>query len=233
MKAHEVVTAWVTDRLRSGTLSVGDHLPSERTLAEELAVSRNTVREAMRILEALGTIRTSTGSGPTSGTIITAEPAQALTLALNMQLATSQVSHEHVYEMRLLLESWSASHADPAYEDWPRVARILERMEDPDLSTEQFLALDAQFHVSLSHAAGNPLISTMMDALRTSIADHTLERAHALPDWQATADRLRAEHREIFEAFRTGDHAQSVEHTLAHIRGYYVETSAETSVGSP
>lgn len=225
MKAHEVVTAWVTEQLRSGKLRVGDHLPSERALAEDLAVSRSSLREAMRILEALGTIRTATGSGPTSGTIITAEPAQALTLALNMQLATRQVSHEHVYEMRLLLESWSAEHADPGHEGWRDVEQLLDLMDDASISLEQFLVLDAQFHVALSHAAGNPLISTMMDALRVAIADHTLERAHALPDWGATAARLRAEHRALLASFRSGDRAVSITLIRDHIRGYYEETA--------
>lgn len=100
---------WVTEELRSGRLHIGDHLPGERALAEALQVSRSSLREALRVLEALGTIRTATGSGPRSGTIITASPEQALTLALNLQLATSQVEHHHVYEMRLLLESWAAS----------------------------------------------------------------------------------------------------------------------------
>lgn len=224
MKAHEVVTAWVTEQLRSGKLRVGDHLPSERALAEDLAVSRSSLREAMRILEALGTIRTATGSGPTSGTIITAEPAQALTLALNMQLATSQVSHEHVYEMRLLLESWSAEHANPSHENWLEVEELLDLMDDPAISLEQFLVLDAQFHVALSCAAGNPLISTMMDALRVAIADHTLERAHALPDWDTTLARLRAEHRAVLASFRSGERARSISLIRDHIRGYYEET---------
>lgn len=225
MKAHEVVTAWVTEELRSGRLRVGDRLPSERALAETLDVSRNSLREAMRVLEALGTIRTATGSGPTSGTIITAAPAQALTLALNMQLATRQVSHAHIYEMRLLLESWAVAHGAAEHADWSLVDTILDRMEETPLALSHFLALDAEFHVALSHAASNPLISTMMEALRTAIADHTLDRARALPEWEETARRLRSEHRAIAQALRAGETARAVELMRAHITGYYEETS--------
>src|SRR5688500_17922536 len=54
MKAHETVMGWVTAELQSGRLSIGDHLPGERALAETLHVSRGSLREALRVLEALG-----------------------------------------------------------------------------------------------------------------------------------------------------------------------------------
>lgn len=225
MKVHETVMDWVTAELRSGRLAIGDHLPGERALAETLQVSRGSLREALRVLEALGTIRTSTGSGPRSGTIITAAPEQALALALDMQLATRHVEHEHIYEVRLLLESWAAEHAGLDRGDWAAAEVLLERMDAPELPVQEFLQLDAEFHVLLSRAAGNPLISTLMDALRTSISDHTLARAQALPDWPATAARLRAEHRGVYERLRAGDRAGAADLLREHIEGYYRETA--------
>lgn len=225
MKVHETVMDWVTAELRSGRLAIGDHLPGERALAETLQVSRGSLREALRVLEALGTIRTSTGSGPRSGTIVTAAPEQALALALDMQLATRHVEHEHIYEVRLLLEAWAAEHADLERAELAAAEELLERMDTPGLPVREFLQLDAEFHVALSRAAGNPLISTLMDALRTSIADHTLARAEALPDWGATAARLRAEHRGILERSREGDRAGAAALLRQHIEGYYRETA--------
>lgn len=215
---------WVTDELSSGRLKIGDHLPGERVLAETIGVSRGSLREALRVLEALGTIQTATGSGPRSGTIVTAEPEQALTLALNLQLATSQVEPRHIYEMRLLLETWAAEHSDADTGDWARAAALLDRMDEPDIAVRDFLTLDAEFHVEISRAAGNPLISTLMDALRTSISDHTLDRARALENWPETAARLRAEHREIFLSLRAGESVRAEGLLRAHIVGYYVET---------
>lgn len=216
---------WVTRELSSGRLRIGDHLPSERTLAETLQVSRSSLREALKVLEALGTIQAATGSGPRSGTVVTAAPEQALALALNLQLATSHVEHSHMYEVRLLLETWAAEHSDPGQGDWDSAERLLKLMDDAGISVADFLHLDAEFHVTISRAAGNPLISTLMDALRTSIADHTLARAQALPDWDTTAARLRAEHHEIFHALRRGDRLTAAELVRQHIGGYYTETS--------
>ena len=231
MKAHETVMSWVTAELQSGRLSIGDHLPGERALAETLHVSRGSLREALRVLEALGTIRTSTGSGPRSGTIITAAPEQALALALEMQLATRHVEHAHMYEVRLLLETWAAEHAHPGG-DQGAAAQLLERMDEPGLPVEEFLQLDAAFHVELSRAAGNPLISTLMDALRTSIADHTLARARSLPDWPTTAARLRSEHHGILERVRAGDRDGAADLLRDHIERYYRET-ADVEAGEP
>ena len=216
---------WVTRELTSGRLRIGDHLPSERALAETLQVSRSSLREALKVLEALGTIQAATGSGPRSGTVVTAAPEQALALALNLQLATSHVEHSHVYEVRLLLETWGAEHSDPDRVDWDSAERLLQLMDDVGTPVADFLHLDAEFHVTVSRAAGNPLISTLMDALRTSIADHTLARAQALPDWETTAARLRSEHHAIFHALRRGDRMAAAELMRQHIRGYYLETA--------
>ena len=225
MKVHETVMQWVTAELQSGRLSIGDHLPGERALAETLHVSRGSLREALAVLEAIGTIRTATGSGPRSGTILTAAPEQALALSLNLQLASKHVEHSHILQVRLLLETWSAEHASLTDGDRAAAERLLERMDEPGLPVPEFLQLDADFHVTLSRAAGNPLISTLMDALRTSIADHTLARAEALPDWPSTAQRLRSEHRAIYELMREQDRAGAAALLRDHIRGYYAETS--------
>lgn len=225
MKVHEIVMEWVTAELSSGRLRIGDHLPGERTLAETIGVSRSSLREAMRVLEVLGTISSSTGSGPRSGTIVTADPAQALTLALNLQLATSQVGHEHIYEVRQLLEAWSTARSMETLGDWAAIAVVLDRMDDPEISVADFLVLDAEFHVLLSQSAGNPLISTLMEALRTSIAEHTLSRANAIADWGATSARLRGEHRGIVMALHDADHGLAASRMRAHIEGYYQETT--------
>lgn len=225
MKAHETVLQWVTEELASGRLHIGDHLPGERALAEVLGVSRGAIREALRVLEVLGSIQTATGSGPRSGTILTAAPGQGLSAALNLQLATRQVAQEDIVQVRLLLERWSAQHADPAVGEWEQAAQLLDRMDEPGLGIEAFLRLDAEFHAICSRAAGNPLISALMDALRLTIAAQTVTQAQRLDDWSATARRLQQEHRAILGALRAGRNADAAELLERHIVGYYREPS--------
>ena len=75
MRTHQVVLAHIEDDLTAGRIRLGDRLPGERALAERLGVSRPSVREAIKILEALGVIRTATGSGPEAGATVVADPA--------------------------------------------------------------------------------------------------------------------------------------------------------------
>jgi DNA-binding FadR family transcriptional regulator len=232
MRAHQTVLSWVRGQLASGALNVGDRLPGERLLAEQLGLSRSAVREGLRILEALGTVTSATGSGPKSGTIIVAQPQEALGLALSLQLSTRQVRFEDVVQTRLLLETWAATHARPDYDDWADAASLLERTAEPDLPVEQYLRLDAAFHAELARAAGNPLIATLMDGLRSAIADHTLERSRALPDWPTTADRLHTEHAVVLAALQEGRCDEAADLLQRHILGYWQLTERHHA-GSP
>ena len=225
MKAHESVLAWVVEELRAGRLHVGDHLPSERALAEHLGVSRGSLREALRVLEALGAITSATGSGPRAGTVITANTDQAIAMALGLQLATGNVTPANVYEIRLMLETAAVQQSSPDAIDWASIDKLLVSMDAEGIEPAEFLQLDAALHVALSQGAGNPLVSSLMLAFRSSIADHTAARAAQLDDWEATAARLRSEHHEITRTLRNGDAAGASALLADHIRRYYDETN--------
>src|SRR5664279_6016877 len=111
VRTHELVLARIERDLSAGRLAVGDRLPAERTLAAELGVSRASVREAIRVLEAMGIVRTAVGSGSEAGAVIVADPSAALTAALRLHLATSHFLIADVVATRVLLESWAVQIA--------------------------------------------------------------------------------------------------------------------------
>ena len=80
--AYTLVLDWIEAQLRTGHLNVGDKLPGERHLAEQFGISRASVREAVRILDVMGLVRSATGSGPSSGAVVISEPSSALAWAL-------------------------------------------------------------------------------------------------------------------------------------------------------
>ena len=57
------VVEYIKQEIRSGRLKIGSQLPAERTLAEQLDVSRNSVREAIRVMEIMGTLVSVQGAG--------------------------------------------------------------------------------------------------------------------------------------------------------------------------
>ena len=63
-RSYDLLLANIEAGLRSGEIKLGDQLPGERTLAETYGISRASVREGIRILDALGVLRSSSGSGP-------------------------------------------------------------------------------------------------------------------------------------------------------------------------
>lgn len=224
-RAWQSVLESVEADLLQGRLGPGDHLPPERELASTLGVGRSSVREALRVLEVMGLIRTATGSGPTSGAIIVATPQGGLAALLRLQVAAKGFAVEDVVQTRLILEDWAAAHL--AALDAPDLAEAratLSAMQTPGLTTEEFLVLDAQFHLRLSDAAGNVIVAATMAGLRGAIEGYVLRGAERIDDWDATAARLAHEHSGILDAIEGHDveGARALVHD--HITGYYAAT---------
>ncbi|MFC8041112.1 FadR/GntR family transcriptional regulator [Paenarthrobacter sp. NPDC057355] len=222
MRTHQLVLQWIEKQLSDGDLVLGGRLPGERVMAEQLQVSRTSVREAVRILEAMGVVRAGVGSGKDAGTIVIAEPGSALGSTLRLHVATRHLPVADVVETRVLLESWAAARATVDAPALGEAAELLEQM-DSTQDIGAFLALDARFHVALAEAAGNAVVSAMMASLRGAIENYAGELTENLPDWNATCARLRGEHRAILAAVNNHDGGKAAELVAAHIQGFYKE----------
>lgn len=222
-RAHEEVLRWAEREMSAGRLTIGDHLPGERPLASALGVSRASVREAIRVLEAMGMVRTSVGSGPDSGAVIVARPDIAIGTALSMHLATSHLPVDDIVQTRVLFESWAVTTAASSVDDdhCARLAVLLDVMDNPALSPHDFHTLDAQFHVALTELSGNIVISAIMTSLRESIRGYVMEGVDTLPDWPATARKLRREHRGILRAVQQHEGDRAAVLVRRHIEGFY------------
>ena len=98
-------------------------------------------------------------------------------------------------------------------------AGLLDRMDaEPD--PDRFLDLDGDFHAGLVSLAGNVLITAVMTSVRGAVRSYVGIGARR-PDWSATAARLRAEHRRIYDAVREGRADDAEREVRAHITGYY------------
>ena len=225
-RAWEQVLSHLERRLVSGEVSPGQRLPGERILAAELGVGRSSVREALRVMEALGLLKAQTGSGPTSGAMIVAKPTGGMTMLMRMQVAAQGFPVSDVVKTRLVLESevmQSLASRTPT-PDLRAAVELLDSMEDVALSAEEFLLLDAQFHVALADAAGNQVIAAMMTGLRESIEAYVLAGVQ-IDTWPSTCRRLRDEHRGLVDAVNAGDGELARQRIVGHIRGYYSESA--------
>ena len=223
-RAWRLVLEHIERDLLDGRLGPGDRLASERDLASELGVGRSSVREAFRVLEVMGLIRTATGSGPQSGAIVIATPSGGLSALLRLQVAAQGFPLADVVQTRLVLEDAVVGAIAAADErDTGRAHELLEAMDAGDLAPEEFLALDAQLHLSLAESSGNTVIAAMMAGLRSSIESYVQGGVAAIPDWRAMADRLRTEHSALVAAIDAGVAETARALVRSHISGYYNE----------
>ncbi|MFG1826526.1 FadR/GntR family transcriptional regulator [Microbispora bryophytorum] len=113
-RAFEEVLARIEERIGADGLTVGDRLPGERQLAEQLGVGRSSVREALRVLETLGVVASQAGRGPDAGAVLTSRPGNALTDLLRLHLGLATLSMREVIDTRLMIEQWAAARAATA-----------------------------------------------------------------------------------------------------------------------
>ncbi|WP_353113846.1 GntR family transcriptional regulator [Microbacterium sp.] len=221
-RAWRTVLEHIERDLIEGRLGPGDRLPSERDLSADLGVGRSSVREALRVLEVMGLIRTATGSGPQAGAIVIATPSGGMQALLRLQVAAQGFPLADVVQTRLVLESAVAQAlAADGERDLSAAHRILDAMDVPHLTAPEFLALDAQLHLALAEASGNSVIAATMAGLRSAIESYVLEGSARIDDWSAMAERLRAEHRQLVTAIDAGDAASADALVRTHITGYY------------
>ncbi|WP_411720504.1 FadR/GntR family transcriptional regulator [Mycetocola sp.] len=229
-RAWQVVLDSIERDLLEGRLRPGDHLPGERALSAALGVGRSSVREALRVLEVLGLVRTATGSGPNSGAIIVSLPGGGMSALMRLQVAATGFAVADIVKTRLVLETAVASElaAAPQRASLATAVELLDVMESRPLPEAEFLSIDAQFHLTLAEASGNQVIAATMAGLRNSIESYARLGAATLPSWSRTAARLMLEHRDIVAAIQSGDAASARKTVHAHISRYYAEISLPT-----
>lgn len=228
-RAYELVVDRIEEQILNGALRVGDHLPPERELASWLEVSRAAVREAIRTLEAHGVVSSSVGSGKGAGTVVTAMSSDALTRMLRLHVALTNFPMVDVIEARVMLERTSAALAarEASAGDLALMRSLVDAMDDPALSREEFNEYDTRFHVAIAEAAGNRLVADMTIAVRESMKYRVLEGFRGASDWPALAEVLRGHHRGVMEAVeaRRGELAadlveEHIRYAFTHFPGF-------------
>lgn len=197
--------------VRDRGLQPGDRLPSERQLAQDLGVSRSSIREAIHQLASQGILQSRQGGG----TFLQAPTDLAITWprrqigGLRDLLVSDPEYRYDVLEARHALEGGTAWHAalratpadivhiEACFDD-------LQRFQDKE--TAQLAAeADARFHLAIAEASHNAVLIQMMrglfDLLRSTVTE-SRQRMYLLPDMQA---QLLQQHRAIKDAIVQGD----------------------------
>lgn len=153
------------DLIISGKLKVGEMLPSERILAEELGVSRTVLREAIKSLETRGVLTVTHGKGIRVNPVNGSDISHAFMLYLKRQ--DQEVPLMDLLEFRNIVEpeivKLAAAKADDG--DILRLEKIVGRMQEAIDTVDQFNRVDLEYHLELAKITRNIFLTTIMEEL--------------------------------------------------------------------
>jgi len=225
---YEQVARQLRDAILDGVLAPGEALPAERELCERFGVSRTTVREALRALQAQGL---AVGDGPTAPLRVTTPELLAAGPGrdgLVHLLRLGRVPVGDLVELRCALEVAAVAHVararDPAALAPATAALEAMRAAGADLAAVE--RADVRFHLSLARAAGNRALELVMLAVRDSIEAHLHTTLAALPDARAATRRLLREHEALLAAVAAGDAVEAERLVREHLLRFYGEAAS-------
>lgn len=205
-KVPERVSDQVAERLMAmiadGRLAPGQRLPGERQLAEQMGVSRVSVRAALQRLKTQGFLAAVQGGGTR---VISSE--NTMDPGLTQLLRLNRENLHDLAEIRVLLEVWAARRAarHATDEQLAEMAAVLAAMDADSTRGQRSAEDDVRFHLAVAKASGSAIymhiVGVIRDILSQSLGFHRYE-LFATPD----EDRiLLGHHRAIFEAIRARD----------------------------
>ncbi|MFG3228212.1 FadR/GntR family transcriptional regulator [Kitasatospora sp. NPDC048194] len=213
--AHAVVES-LTDTIVSGAIPPGSALPVEPELCETFGVSRITIREAIKSLEAKGLVRARQGSGTTVTQSEEWNLLDPVVLAATVQHDDELVVLDQLVGVRSALEAQMAAQAaELATDDDLRdVERLLARLDEETATPARFNETDVLFHDRIMQASRNRLGRSIIRTVHTQARSTFLYTG--TPGGPA-CEQANAEHRRIAERLLARDPQGAAQAMTAHI----------------
>ncbi len=206
----ELVANHLIQQISDRRLKPGDPLATERELTQTYGVGRSSVREALRILESKGLIR-SAGKG----TFAVAEYANPLQHSVRLLLTLQEIALPELFEVRKILEVEAAglAAARRTDDDLAEMARRIEEMVEGLSSQERYIAADLQFHLAIATATRNRIAVHVMQAIREAL-HRALASIFQIP---GSPQQSLAQHKEILRAIAAGNQDEARQRMREHL----------------
>jgi GntR family transcriptional regulator, transcriptional repressor for pyruvate dehydrogenase complex len=213
-RASEMIVDQIRLLIRDGQLKPGDRLPAERELGEKFGVSRVTVREALRGLEANGIVAIKVGAR--GGAFVTAPTSARVGEGIVDLLTMSKLTDSEVTEARQILELGIIPLVcERATEE--DIADLIEICDRGDVALEHGsypMELSAEFHARVARASHNAAIAMLAESFHgpTLLSMRHVQEAH--PEMGIRGNR---EHRQFVMAVKKGDVEKATAVMRTHI----------------
>lgn len=218
------VTEEIIESLRQdialGRLATGDRLPTERDLAKHFGVSQPTIRESIRVLEAMGLVDVRHGSGA----YVTGATHEFVAKSLETMLQIERVGILDVIDLRDVLALYSAGRAvtHATDEDLDRIDALSREVDiavagsDPRELHDQILA----FLAAVSAAAHSPLLFVLETVLTRLVTALEMLASEETPElWGEWMESLGREREQFILALRARDVERAVAARTRYLDG--------------
>ena len=222
MTLSSQIVANIRDAVFAGELRTGDVLGSEADLARQFGVSRMSVRDALRSLEAMGIVDIRMGAK--GGATIAAGSIDRFADALAVQLVLIGITKADLVQARAATESMTAElaalHATPA--DLAEIRAIVDEAENSTGDADRTVMLGEKFHLAVARAAHNQILLAQLQAMRD-----VLWRPGRQPGPEH-AKCIAHVHRALYELIAAGQAEEARQLMSSHVKTLKFDTVDES-----
>ena len=200
-RASSAIADQIRAAILGGQLKEGERLPPERSLADQFGVSRVTVRDALRALEAMGLITVRVGAR--GGAFVTAPTGSIVAQTMSDMVMMSAITPADVVEARLMVElgTVTIACARATEEDLALLRALCERGANALAKKTYTRELSWDFHSLLAKAAHNGAVEGLTQSFRSSLSLHPIRTREGAKAHVRSAE----EHERILEALERRD----------------------------
>lgn len=216
-KIPDVVYQQLVSLIASGRLKPGEKLPSERDMAADIGVSRQSIREAIHKARTVGLIEVRQGGS----SVVVSSVKEHLKTPLAIILEEQAEKILEFLDIRKLFETWCAERAaaDAKPADLRAMQDLLQRMGKLQPGEAAWEKADLSFHSAIAAASHNVVAIHIMEGLRASFNSYFKAKKFALGPERK--DLLHQQHQDIFMAIKEKNQQAAKDRMLDHL--VYVE----------
>jgi DNA-binding FadR family transcriptional regulator len=222
VRAYEAIVSQVEEAIRQGELQPGARLSSERDLMVQFGVSRSTVREALRVLESNGLVRSRPGEQ--RGAEILAFSAEPLAQSIRSLVQIERLTLYDLIFFRMLVEG-TLSGLAAAFHEGPDLEILTSRIERMQAAVHEdsraFSLADVAFHEGVAEISGNRLLIVCNEVVRVSVSNLIAEKIASGERREEKMDDAVNRHSAVYHAIRSGDAQKAIQISRTNIYEYY------------
>jgi DNA-binding FadR family transcriptional regulator len=222
VRLYERIVEQVEEAVGRGELLPGQRLPSERELVVQFGTSRATVREALRVLESNGVVRSRPGD-PNGPEILPVTSGQ-LTKQMRRLARADGLTLSQLLVSRMMLDSTANRLAATLRTDEQLAemeAAIGQMREAVEGGYTSFSEADFAFHEAIARASGNTLIQVCNAVVRDTVLSLISDKIAHARNSKALMKRSLGHHEQVLDAIRAGDGERAAHASLHSLYDYY------------